>query len=100
MGEECTHRQEKKKERGRPSVREGGLFRGEKNQTAQPRQSWNQKKRDMGHRVTPGPLDGGRAVVPLLGWPAQAQGASSMMLASLAKASPTLAANGTNQALR
>lgn len=26
-----THWQEKKKERGRPSVREGGLFRGEKN---------------------------------------------------------------------
>jgi hypothetical protein len=31
MGEKYTHWQEKKKERGRPSVRAGGLFRGEKN---------------------------------------------------------------------
>lgn len=89
---------EEERERQAQCERGWAFQRGRK--TAQPRQSWNQKKRDMGHRVTPGPLDGGRAVVPLLGWPAQAQGASSMMLASQAKASPTLAANGTNQALR
>lgn len=35
MGQEYTHWQEKKKERGRPSVREGGLFRGEKNRATE-----------------------------------------------------------------
>lgn len=74
-----------------------GFSEGRK--TAQLRQPWNQKKRGVGHRVTPGALDRGRAVVLLLAWPAQAQGAS-MTPAALAKPSPALAANCTHQALR
>lgn len=68
-GKKYTHWQEKKREKGRAQCERGWAFqRGEK-PTAQPRLPWNQKKRDMGHRVTPDTLDRGRAVVPLLEWP-------------------------------
>lgn len=44
---------EEERERGRASVREGGLFRGRKT-TQLRRQQWNQKKRDVGHHATTG----------------------------------------------
>lgn len=66
MGEKCTHWQGKKKERGRPSVIEGGLFRGEKNRATE---TAMETRRGTWATVSPRhTLDRGMAAVPLLKW--------------------------------
>lgn len=75
VGKECTHWQGRKRETGRPSVREAGFSEGRKI-TGVSETERNQKKRDMGHRATPGALGRGRAGSPSARSPHPARGAS------------------------
>lgn len=101
MGKEYTHWQGRKREGGRPSVREPGLFRGRKTTQLSERQQWSQKRRGVGHHATTGtPRQRQQLVAPLPpAGPGLPRRSSTRASTALAKPSPPAATTGTNRAL-